>query len=121
MITSKQQFGIAGEERVAQYLTEHGFSILARNYQKQYGELDLVALKGDVLAFVEVKTRAYELLEAGALVPISKQKKMIKTAYAFIAEHKIIDKVYRFDIALIYGMYGTLSIEYIPNAFTDDE
>jgi putative endonuclease len=120
MLTSKQQLGVHGEDQVAQYLIGQGFTILARNYQKQYGELDLVAIKGDTLAFVEVKTRTYRLFEAMTMVPIAKQKKIIKTAYAFIAEHALIDTVYRFDIALIYNSYGMLEIEYIPDAFTDE-
>jgi putative endonuclease len=121
MLTTRQQFGVHGEEHVAQYLIQQGFAIVARNYRKKYGELDLVATKGDLCAFVEVKARAYHLFETEVLVPQAKQKKMIKTAYAFIAEHKIIDKVYRFDIALIYQTCDTLTLEYIPDAFTDQE
>ena len=120
MLTSKQQLGMRGEDQIAHYLIDQGFTILARNYQKQYGELELVAVKDNTLAFVEVKTRAYHLFEAAALVPLSKQKKIIKTAYAFIAEHKMTDKVYRFDIALIYTTCGMLEIDYIPDAFTDE-
>jgi|SRR5579862_1333942 len=121
MLTKRQQFGLQGEEHVAQYLMCQGFAIVARNYHKEYGELDLVAIKGDVCAFVEVKARAYHLFETAVLVPLAKQKKMIKTAYAFIAERKIIDKVYRFDIALIYQTCDTLTLEYIPDAFTDEQ
>jgi len=47
--------GVLGEDIVAKYLTNRGFVILERNYRRQWGELDIVAKKDDVLHFLEVK------------------------------------------------------------------
>ena len=53
--TSKD-IGILGEKIVAEYLRRYGFTIEARNYAKETGEIDLIAKKGRVLHFVEVKS-----------------------------------------------------------------
>lgn len=49
--------GKYGEELAAQHLQKQGYKILARNFQKRYGEIDIVAQEGNTLVFVEVKTR----------------------------------------------------------------
>jgi putative endonuclease len=49
--------GRSGEDRAAKHLASRGYTILERNYTAPQGELDLIALDGDTLVFVEVKTR----------------------------------------------------------------
>ena len=49
--------GRQGETMAASYLSAHGYTVLQRNYSCPMGELDIVARQGDVVAFVEVKTR----------------------------------------------------------------
>ncbi|QMU26882.1 YraN family protein [Adhaeribacter radiodurans] len=49
--------GATGEKLAATYLIEHGFTILAQNYRYQRAEIDIIAQKGTLLIFVEVKTR----------------------------------------------------------------
>ncbi|MBI3577642.1 YraN family protein [Candidatus Gottesmanbacteria bacterium] len=53
----KKRLGKIGEDFACDYLLKHHYRILDRNFQKRYGELDIVALDGGVLVFVEVKTR----------------------------------------------------------------
>jgi len=117
MNTYKKTFGAAGEDLTAQYLQKNGYSIVARNYTKKYGEIDLIAQKGEVLAFIEVKTRAREYENITGIITISKQKKMIKVAKAYMGQHNVIDKVCRFDVAFIQTVNGVQKISYIPNAF----
>lgn len=119
MKTAQQTFGSHAEQHVAHYLAARGFSILAHNYRTASGEIDLIASKDSVLAFIEVKARSYHFVEPAALVPYTKQQKIIRTAYLFIAKHNLIDKIYRFDIAFLQSAHGTLNIEYVENAFTD--
>ena len=52
-----KEFGRKGELIAAEYLKNHGYEILATNYHCKFGELDIVALEGEVLCFVEVKSR----------------------------------------------------------------
>lgn len=49
--------GRAAEDRAAQYLLGQGYTLVTRRYKARHGELDLVALDGDLLVFVEVKFR----------------------------------------------------------------
>lgn len=52
--------GKVGEEVAAKFLVQNGFEIQARNYSKKWGELDIVAVKGGTLHFVEVKTVSWD-------------------------------------------------------------
>ncbi len=117
MHTKRKSIGIDGEAQVARYLSDRGFRILARNYAKLYGEIDIIAAKDDVIAFVEVKTRSYHYLNPAEIITPSKQKKIIMTAHAFITSHDYDDKTYRFDVAFVTLVDETVSIEYIDNAF----
>lgn len=61
VFTSKtQKIGEFGEEITCTYLKKQGFTILERNYYKSAGEIDIVAKKGSVLHFIEVKTVSHE-------------------------------------------------------------
>jgi len=50
-------FGDAGERAAARFLRRLGFKIVCRQYRNEFGELDLIAIDGDWLVFVEVNTR----------------------------------------------------------------
>ncbi|MFA5736717.1 MAG: YraN family protein [Candidatus Paceibacterota bacterium] len=58
--TEKQRIGRLGENEAARWLKRNGFKIIDRNYWKPWGEIDLVAQKGQFLHFVEVKTVCLE-------------------------------------------------------------
>ena len=57
MSTSNREFGDAGEKIARRYLENKSYVFVEQNYQKPWGEIDLVFKKGDALIFVEVKTR----------------------------------------------------------------
>lgn len=50
--------GQQGEQKAADYLLAHGYTILERNWQKKIGEIDIIAQKDQVIYFFEVKTRS---------------------------------------------------------------
>ncbi len=56
-ITEKRKIGDIGEDNAVQYLIYKGYTILDRNYLRKWGELDIVAEKGGIYYFVEVKTK----------------------------------------------------------------
>lgn len=114
----RTQLGMSGQTWVEEQLVLRGFSILERNYKKPYGEIDLIAACNDLIAFVEVKTRMRHYMEPSALIPRSKQKKILITAQSFIAERNYIDKIYRFDVAFVEWGDCTPALDYIENAFT---
>lgn len=98
------------------FLFLKGYKILARNYRKKWGELDIVASKNKVLVFVEVKYRkTKDFGEAELFVDKRKQTKVIKTAKSYMFDKGINpeDTLYRFDIIGITGF----KLKHIENAF----
>ena len=117
---SKKQTGDAGENYCVKYLKKHGYKIICRNYRKSYGEIDVIAFKGGVLSFVEVKTRhSASLTQPYEAVDYKKQQRLIKAAQAYLAEHDV-QSYCRFDVCEVITDKDTLkliNINYIENAF----
>jgi len=111
--------GKKGEEIVAKKLASKGYTILHTNYTRKYGEIDVIAQKGTLLLFIEVKMRKNPLFELEYLITPSKQKKIIATAKAYIAQYNHYNKDCRFDVALIVGTEYNYKLRYIANAFGD--
>ncbi|UFX45337.1 YraN family protein [Bradyrhizobium sp. 41S5] len=93
--------GISAESRAAALLIAKGYRILARRFRTPYGEIDLVARRRNLLAFVEVKARA-SLDEAAYAVTPRQQQRIVNAAQAWLMahpEHAEFDL--RFDAVLI--------------------
>ena len=102
---NKRQLGTRKEQLAEKLLGLHGYSILERNYRCRYGEIDLIAKKGEYLVFIEVKFRRNEKwgspLEA---VDSAKQRKIKQVAKHYLFEKKIaLDKPCRYDVVAIEG------------------
>ena len=105
------------------YLKKHKYKIIARNYKKPYGEIDIIAENKEVIAFVEVKTRKENsLTQPVDAVNRKKQMKILKTADMYMYENNI-DKECRFDvcevfalriITVYYGVIKALKLTTIP-------
>ena len=111
--------GTWGEAQVAAYLRTKGYPLLAHSYRCRLGEIDLIARKGKVVCFVEVKLRSHTEfgLPREAVTP-RKQEKLRKTALLYLSQHEL-DCPTRFDVAEVYGSAdsGKARIEYLENAF----
>ena len=117
---SKKQLGKIGELLAMKFLKQKGYQIIERNYRSAWGEIDLVVQDGDVLAFVEVKTRRSLKFGAPQLaVTNSKQRKISKTALQYLQEKELFDYVCRFDVISIVFPPDPSEpiIEHIENAF----
>jgi len=91
--------GRIGEERICALLTERGYQIRARNYRCKYGEIDLIAQKDGVLAFVEVKARTAGSMGKGReAVSAAKEKRLMQSALCYIQEAGLSLQP-RFDVA----------------------
>ena len=115
--------GKAGEDAVCEYLENQGCEILARNYRKRCGEIDIIAKDGDTAAFVEVKTRKFGALEDGTgAVNKTKKRRIILTAEEYMSEHTELDLYTRFDVAYVTvtneKIPQILEIEYYKSDFT---
>lgn len=117
MKTALRQLGDSAEDFVAQKLIKQGFTICERNYQKMYGEIDIIARKNDLLVFVEVKMRTHNITLMYELITPKKQKKIALVAREYISCNTITDKVCRFDVALLTMQQEQFILDYIPDAF----
>jgi putative endonuclease len=54
--TEKRRIGDLGESIACDFLTKRGFTVVDKNYLRKWGEIDIVAKKGDIYHFVEVKS-----------------------------------------------------------------
>ncbi|MDO4644148.1 MAG: YraN family protein [Cardiobacteriaceae bacterium] len=98
------RMGKAAEKSAAAYLKRQGLAIVANNVRSRYGEIDLIARDGNVLVFVEVRSRkAGGQVSAAASITITKQEKIRKTALAYLQQHYAELPDCRFDAICIDG------------------
>lgn len=116
--SDRATLGAAGEQAVIHWLKEHGYTILERNYRTRTGEIDIIAQKEEVIAFIEVKYRQHEYFNLSSVITPQKQKKIIKTALWYLTKHKDPSFAYRFDVALVESKNDQPTITYIENAYT---
>src|SRR5689334_10726504 len=100
-MTQNIEKGKRGELFVSQYLVKNGYSILHANYRHRLGEVDIIAKKDNVVAFVEVKLRNNPLIDPAEIITLSKQKKIVSVAKLFLAKHTNDEIICRFDVALV--------------------
>lgn len=110
-------FGKLGEEIAANFLMEKGYEILERNWRNRHKEIDIIAMDGEELVIVEVKTRkSDDYGEPDLAVTKQKQTRLIYAANAYIFSRKI-DLNTRFDIISIVFKEGKPVIDHIEDAF----
>ena len=109
---------IRGEDLAAKFLREKGYKIIDRNFRKGYGEIDIIAIKNDILVFVEVKTKT-SLSHGTPLEEIGyyKLRSLIKTAEFYkLLNPKLPDQMRIDAISIMLDNSGSLSsIEHIEN------
>nr|MCR5445594.1 YraN family protein [Bacteroidales bacterium] len=112
-----QEFGKTGEQMTARYLTDKGYIILEHNYRRGNLEIDLIALDGDELVIVEVKSRAYDtILQPQDAVDHKKRLALIRLANEYVKSHDRKENV-RFDIVSIISKPEGAVIKHIKNAY----
>lgn len=113
-----QPLGPEGEDLAVAYLLDHQYRILQRNYAYGHLEIDIIAMDGEELVFVEVKARSnFQYGEPEYFVTESKQEKLRRAAQAYI-EGRVSGLVTcRFDVIAIAERDGTTEIRHLKNAF----
>ena len=119
----KLEKGRLGEDAVCRLLQQRGHEILARNYHRRCGEIDIISKCGGFVVFTEVKARKRGSMISGLeAVDIRKRAKMIKTADMWLSDNDTGLQP-RYDIAevtLAGSVPRVASVEIFEDAFTAD-
>ncbi|HWP60978.1 MAG TPA: YraN family protein [Candidatus Paceibacterota bacterium] len=115
-IRNRKEIGALGEQIAAGFLEQKGFTVIERNYRKPWGEIDLIAEKGDSVRFVEVKTVSRERIEdisreMGKYSPEEqvhqfKLKKVARTAEMYMA-NKNDNRDFQVDVVAVFLDHST--------------
>ena len=118
MVSERRAVGDAAEQLAVEHLEREGYVIRDRNVSCRRGELDVVAEKGDVLAFVEVRMRSTAVWgDPSMTVTYAKQRKVVLAAHEYCQRHRLFARVIRFDVASVVGKGRQGQVEHIVDAF----
>jgi putative endonuclease len=109
--------GREGENRAAAFLEKSGFRIVERNFRSRNGEIDIIAMDGETLVFVEVKAWSkYGIEDLQWGINAKKQRRIIETAkYFLLLNRKYNDKAIRFDVVFVQAD----KISHLASAFME--
>jgi len=119
----RQPLGRLGERIAAEHLERRGFRIIERNYRTRWGELDIVAYDGSILAFCEVKTRRVRARGTDPLESVrsAKRQRVRRMARSWLSERtdRPYAEVLRFDaIGVTFDRAGQLvKLEHLEGAW----
>jgi putative endonuclease len=116
----RHHLGRLGERLAAEHLERRGCSIVARNHRTRHGEIDLIAVDGDALVFVEVKTRRGRGEPWDALHDAKRgQVRRMAVAYLSDAADRPRTSLVRFDaIGVVVDARGRLTrLDHLEGAF----
>ena len=112
------ELGRRGEAVAEAFLRTHRYTIVARNYRCRAGEIDLVALDGQVLVFVEVRSRRGTALGTPLeSVDVRKQVRVGRVARHFVTERRWHERDARFDVIGVRFDREPPAIEHVRGAF----
>ena len=121
MATNRRKLGAWGEQLARDYLEKRGYGFVAKNWTalagKKLGEIDLIMEKGDILLFVEVKTRATPAFGRGeeAVSFFKKQKIKLAINQFLLENEKYAERFPRFDIVAVEMLTLTPRFTHIEN------
>ncbi|MGY5355329.1 YraN family protein [Wenyingzhuangia sp. IMCC45467] len=116
-MASHNDLGNIGEALATDFLTKKGYSILDKNWRYLKAEIDIIALKQNTLAIVEVKTRTTDFFgNPEEFITKSKIKLLIMAADAYVQKRNLEVEV-RFDVIAIVKNNHQTNIKHIKQAF----
>jgi len=112
--------GVAGEQHAASYLEESGYKIVEKNFRSRRGEVDIIAVRGGVIVFCEVKSwTSFGAAELEHAIGTRKRGRIIDASRHFLYRNPWYrDFEMRFDIVLVSGQH--MDIRHIEGAFGED-
>ena len=118
MTKERIALGRLGEDLARKRLKKLGYKILKTNYRCPLGEIDLIALDGDAIVFVEIKTRKdTSLSQAKEAINKRKQSQLSKSALFYMKSNNLWKSKARFDVVAVRLCDGKKEIEVIKDAF----
>jgi putative endonuclease len=125
MPRDRRALGSFGEELALERLEREGFRIVARNLRTRRGEIDVVALEGTTLCFIEVRLRtSLGYGSSAASVDSRKQRKLIETTRELLTREMFPrHSALRFDVVAIDGIEGSSAprVQILRDAFRADD
>lgn len=117
--TARAELGAHGEAIAARYLQERGLTVLDRNWRCREGEIDLVAVDGDTVVVVEVKTRSgVDYGRPAEAVTRQKLARLRRLAQLWLAANRVGWVEVRFDVVAVLAYPGEAAqVEHFPGVF----
>lgn len=113
--------GPAGERAAAKFLRRLGYRIIAHGHRQRLGEIDLIAVDGNCVVFVEVKTwRSSSAGDPSEAVDRRKQEKITRAALIYLKKRRLLEQPARFDVVSIVWpdtVRTAAEIRHFKNAF----
>jgi putative endonuclease len=112
--SNTQKIGELGEDVACTFLEKQGFAVLERNYTKKWGEIDVIAEKGNTLYFIEVKSKSVsnldfvthetgkDLFRPEENVHMWKRKRLSRAIQTYLIHNRIGNREWQFDILVVY-------------------
>lgn len=117
-IDPRPRLGLEGEAAAERWLRRAGWRVVARRFRTRSGEIDLVAIDGEVVVFVEVKTRLADGYGRPAeAVTRLKQARIVRVAKVFLARSGWLERRCRFDVVEVGPGARGLAVRHIEDAF----
>lgn len=115
----QDDLGRQGEQAAERFLKRLGYKIVDRGVRFRRGELDLVAVDGRTVVFVEVKTRlSHDKGQPAEAVDADKQRQLTRAALLYLKRHNLLEYRARFDVITVtWPADGPPEIDHIQNAF----
>ena len=111
--------GTAGEQRTVALLEKEGYTIIAKNYRSRSGEVDIIAIDGDSIVFIEVKSwQVYQMDDLAYVIGPEKRRRIIATSRVFLSEHREYSNyAVRYDVVFLHGQKNTA--KHLYHVFTE--
>lgn len=115
----RKALGNAAEQAAVELLERSGYRVVARNFRCAWGEVDVVAERGELLCFVEVRMRSSAAWgDPAHTVSWAKQRKVTRAALHYLFERGgSEERMVRFDVVSVLGRGEKALVEHIPDAF----
>ncbi len=118
-LSSTRNTGTYGERVAVAHLQAKGYNIIARNYRRRFGEIDIIAWHHGVLVFIEVKTRKTQTSGTPwEAVDRRKQRQISRVALDYLTRNRLEEHPVRFDVVAVFvGRDRQPRIQVLENAF----